>query len=319
VIFTAKIAPLSELMDPRNKAFLSLHIAIVFYGFTAILGDLISLSPLPLVWWRLLLAVLAFVPLLIVRKVFQWPGFRPVRGTLIMVSVFLALHWVTFFTSIKLANASIGVLCLATTSFMTSIIEPIITKRPFRLLEMIFGLLILPGMLLVVSSVDASMYLGIVFGLISALMAAVFTTYNKSIVGKGSTMFFTFVELLFAFVFISILILIGLAFYDSIWLWPVPLVDWKYLLILAVVCTTLSYTLAFDALKHMTAFTANLSVNLEPVYGILLAAWILNENEVLNLKFYVGAGLILVVVFIFPIFEKKLLKQKLRKPGALVN
>ncbi len=303
-------------MNPRSKAFLSLHIAIVFYGFTAILGDLISLSPLPLVWWRLLLAVLAFLPLLIFRNVFQWSKFRMVRRSLILVSIFLALHWVTFFASVKLANASIGVLCLATTSFMTSIIEPVITRRPFRILELIFGLLILPGMLLVVSSVDASMYLGIAFGLVSALMAAIFTTYNKSIVGKGSTLFFTFLELLFALVFISILILVGMNYYDSIWLWPVPVADWKYLLVLAVVCTTLSYTLAFDALKHMTAFTANLSVNLEPVYGILLAAWILNENEDLDLKFYVGAGLILVVVFIFPIFEKKVLKRKLAKPDA---
>lgn len=319
MIFTTKLAALSKIMNPRSKAFLSLHIAIVFYGFTAILGDLISLSALPLVWWRLLLAVLAFLPFLIVRNVFQWSKFKMVRRSLLLVSIFLALHWVTFFASVKLANASIGVLCLATTSFMTSIIEPIITKRPFRLLELIFGLLILPGMLLVVSSVDASMYLGITFGLVSALMSAIFTTYNKSIVGKGSTLFFTFLELLFALVFISILIVVGMNYYDSIWLWPVPFGDWKYLLVLAVVCTTLSYTLAFDALKHMTAFTANLSVNLEPVYGILLAAWILNENEDLDLKFYAGAGLILVVVFIFPIFEKKMGKRKLTKPDALIN
>lgn len=297
-------------MNSRQKAFISLHIAIVFFGFTAILGDLISLSPLPLVWWRLSLAVLAFLPVLIIRNLFQWSKFRQVRRPLILVSIFLALHWLTFFGSIKLANASIGVLCLATSSAMTAIIEPIIIRRPFRPVELIFGLLIVPGMFVVVSSVDSSMYLGIASGLLSALFSAVFTTYNKSIVGKGSTLFFTFLELFFAMIVISILIVLSRYWDGSIPLWPVPVADWKYLLILAVVCTTVCYTLAFDALKHMTAFTANLSVNLEPVYGILLAAWILGENEDLDLKFYIGAGLILVVVFIFPIFEKKMLKNR---------
>ncbi len=306
-------------MNPRQKAFVSLHIAIAFFGFTAILGDLISLSPLPLVWWRLILAALAFLPLLVIRKKFQWKNFYKVRGPLIMVSIFLALHWVTFFGSVKLANASIGVLCMATTSAMTSVIEPLINRSPFRPIELFFGLLIIPGMFLVVSSVDSSMYLGIAVGLLSALFSAVFTTYNKSIVGKGSTLFFTFLELLFAMVVISVLILIARNWDTSIRLWPVPVADWKYLLILAVVCTTVCYTLAFDALKHMSAFTANLSVNLEPIYGILLAAWILNENQDLDLRFYIGAGLILVVVFIFPIFEKKMLKRKLTKPDALIN
>lgn len=303
-------------MNPRQKAFVSLHIAILFFGFTAILGDLISLGPLPLVWWRLILAVVFFIPVLMYRNLFQWDKFYAVRRPLILVSIFLALHWVTFFGSIKLSNASIGVLCLATTSAMTAILEPMITHRPFRWIEFIFGLLIIPGMLLVVSSVDPSMYLGIAFGLVSALLAAGFTTYNKSIVGKGSTLFFTAMELVIALVLLSILILIARFWDGSIRLWPVPTNDWKYLLILAVVCTTICYTLAFDALKHMTAFTANLSVNLEPVYGIALAAWILNENEDMDTRFYIGAGLILLVVFIFPIFEKNLLKRKLRKPDV---
>lgn len=297
-------------MNSRRTAFVSLHIAIVFFGFTAILGELILLKSLPLVWWRLLLASLAFLPVLMYRKLFQWSAFRTVQKPLILVSFFLALHWATFFASVKLANASIGVLCLATTSAMTSLIEPVITKRPFRFIELFFGLLIIPGMLLVVSSVDSSMYMGILAGLASALFSAIFTTFNKSIVGKGSTLFFTFLELLFALVVITLLVFVFQNWDDSIRIWPVPVQDWKYLIILAVVCTTVCYTLAFDALKHMTAFTANLSINLEPVYGILLAAWILNENEDLDTSFYIGASLIMLVVFIFPIFDKKIWKRK---------
>src|SRR5690606_21759814 len=182
-------------MNPRQKAFASLHIAIVIFSFTAILGDLISIDAVALVWWRLVIALAFFLPVLLYRKLIRWQEFRAVRRSLILVSIFLALHWVTFFSSIKLSNASIGVLCLATTSALTAVIEPVITKRPFRWAELIIGLLILPGMFLVVSSVDASMYLGIVFGILSALFAALFTTHNKSIVGKGSTLFFTTIGL----------------------------------------------------------------------------------------------------------------------------
>lgn len=303
-------------MSPRNKSFISLHIAIVLFSFSAILGDLITLTPLPLVWWRLFLAAIAFLPVLFIRNLFQWPKFYAVRRPIVIVSVLLAFHWITFFGSVKLANASVAVLCVATTSVMTAIIEPMITKRPFRSVELLFGLLILPGMFLVVSSLDPSMYLGIASGLVSALLAAVFTTVNKSIVGKGSTLFFTFMELSIALVVISVLMMGGLFMEDFPAIWPVPSGDWMYLVILAILGTTIAYTLAFGALKQMTAFTANLSVNLEPVYGILLAAWILDENEDLDSLFYVGAGIILAVVFIFPIFEKILMKRKLVKPDA---
>ncbi len=297
-------------MNPRQKSFVQLHIAIVFFGFTAILGELITLSPLPLVWWRLILAALAFLPVLMIRKKFQWDRFNVVRGPLILVSIFLALHWVTFFGAIKLANASIGVLCVATTSAMTSVIEPLINRNRFRPIELFFGLLIIPGMFLVVSSVDPGMYWGIASGLISAFFSAIFTTFNKSIVGKGSTLFFTFVELFLAMIVLSIIILFARNWDSSIRLWPVPVSDWKYLLVLAVICTTVCYTLAFDALKHMSAFAANLSINVEPIYGILLAAWILDENEDLDFRFYTGAALILLVVFIFPIFEKRMMKKR---------
>lgn len=303
-------------MNPQQKAFAGLHLAIIFFSFTAILGDLITLEAIPLVWWRLVLAIAFFLPVLLYRKLFQWEQFIAVRRPLILVSIFLALHWVTFFSSIKLSNASIGVLCLATTSALTAIIEPVVTRRPFRWVEFIIGLLILPGMFMVVSSVDPSMYMGIASGIASALFAALFTTYNKSIVGKGSTLFFTALELFFALLLLSIIVLVVMIWDPSFRIWPVPIQDWKYLLVLAVLCTTIAYTLAFDALKHMTAFTANLSVNLEPIYGMALAAWILNENEELSPRFYVGAAMILLIVFIFPIFEKRLFKRKPTKPNA---
>lgn len=305
-------------MTERQKSFARLHIAILFFGLTAVLGDLISLDALSLVWWRLVLAVVAFLPVLIIRKSFKWASFLSFWKPIFLVSIFLSAHWVTFFLAVKLANASIAVLCIATTSFMTAMIEPMITRRPFRLVELVFGLMIVPGMFLVVSAVDSSMYWGIVSGLFSALLSSLFTTFNKSIVGKGSTMFFTFMELLLAIGVLSLVIIVLGVFDHWVMLWPVPLPDWKYLIFLAVICTTLAYTLAFDALKHMTAFTANLSVNLEPVYGIVLAALILNEYEDVNLYFYVGAILILLVVIIFPIFEMRIMRRKTKKKHARI-
>lgn len=301
------------LRSDRQRSLLNLHIAILFFGFTAVLGGLITMDAVPLVWWRLILALIAFVPVLLYRKVFNWASFVAFKKQIVLVGLFLALHWVAFFLAVKLGNASIAVLCIASASFMTAVVEPLITRRPFSVMELIFGLMIVPGMFLVISSVDASMIPGVVSGLVSALFASLFTIYNKSIVGKGSTVFFTFVELLFAFIFLSILILGMDLFGHRVSLWPVPETDWKYLVFLAVICTTLSYTLAFDALKQITAFMANLSVNLEPLYGIVLAALLLNEYEELNITFYVGAVLILLLVVIFPIFELRISRHKLKK------
>lgn len=289
----------------QQRSLLNLHIAIVLFGFTAVLGGLITLDAIPLVWWRLILAVLSFVPLLLYRRLLDWEAFNEHKIPILLVGIFLSLHWVTFFLAVKLGNASIAVLCIASTSFMTAIMDPLITRRPVSWSELLFGVMIVPGMFLVISSVDPSMLPGVASGLISALFASLFTIYNKSIVGKGSTVFFTFLELLIAFIVLSIIV-VSLRFLGiSYVFWPEAKSDWGYLLVLAIGCTTLAYTMAFDALKHITSFMANYSVNLEPVYGIILAALLLNEYEELTPTFYLGAVLIMMLVIIFPIFESK--------------
>lgn len=305
-------------MENPRKSLIGLHFAILLFGFTAILGELISLDALPLVWWRLLLASVSFLPVLWWKRLIDLSSFYSNWKPLVLVSVFLAFHWVTFFLSVKLANASVAVLCIATVPLMTAFFEPLITKRTFRWSEVIFGLLIIPGMFLVVSSVDAAMYGGIIAGLISAMLAAMFTTYNKSIVGKGNTIFFTSVELVFAFLILSVFVIFSKIFGYSPGLTPVPVSDWKYLLLLALVCTTVAYTLSFAALRHISAFTANLSISLEPLYGILLAAFILNQYENMTPGFYLGALMILLVVIIFPIFEMNSSGRKLRKKNARI-
>lgn len=303
-------------LSDQSKAYIGLHIAILFFGVTAILGDLIDLPSLSLVWWRLLISLLAFIPVIFFLRLLKLEAVWSVKEDIFKVGLFLVIHWITFFASVKLANASVGVLCLATTSLMTAVVEPFVMRRPFRLIEFIFGLCVIPGMVLVVHSVSSDMALGFVLGLFSALFSALFTTYNKKIVDKGSTILFTFAELLVAFILLSIMVL-GLTLSGkSLEFMPPRPIDWGYLLFLSIVCTTICYTIAFRSLRHMSAFSANLSINLEPVYGILLAWWILKDNEEMGNSFYYGAGLILLVVFLFPILEKYFLRIKLIKPDA---
>lgn len=303
-------------MTNKTKAYLGLHISIIFFGSTAVLGDLISLSAIPLVWWRLIIAIFSFIPIIYWRKIWQFAILKANFRELFLVGLFLALHWITFFGSVKLANASIGVLCLATTSFLTAFIEPVLMKRPFRWIEMIIGLMIIPGMLLVVQAVDTSKYLGIGVGLLSALFAAMFTTYNKKIVERGSTVLFTFAELVIAFFILSVFVALSPLWSNSLTFVPNQSSDWIYLSILAIVCTTICYTVAFAALRYMSAFTANLSINLEPVYGIILAWILLQENEEMGVSFYYGAFIILAVVLLFPMLESFLFKAKMKRTNV---
>ncbi|WP_236974382.1 DMT family transporter [Membranihabitans maritimus] len=293
-------------MKAKSKAYISLHIAILFFGATAVLGDLIVLDAMILVWWRLILSLVAFIPIFVIYNLFQfWKELLYVKKELILVGIFLALHWVTFFASVKLANASVAVLCLSATSLMTSFMEPIIIGRRFRKMEFAFGALIIPGMILVVESLKTDMMQGVIWGLGSAFLASLFTTYNKKIVDRGNTVLFTFAELLIALVVVTVLVPIYAIGNDQLTLVPVSGANWLYLLILSIVCTTICYTVAFRALRYMSAFTANLSINLEPVYGIILAWIILGDNEEVTSQFYWGAAFIIGIVLGYPFIARK--------------
>ena len=289
-------------MNDTKKAYFQLHIAVILFGFTAILGDLISLSALILVWWRVLItSVSLFFLIGFGKKLVTIPKKRILQ--FMGIGVLVALHWICFFGSIKYANASVCLVCFATTSFFTSFLEPIITKRPFKWYEMSLAIIVIPGMVLIVNNVDLSMMLGVWIGLASAFLASLFAIFNKQLVNEADSFSITFLELSSGWLFISLILPYYFMNTEEINFLP-NLEDLGYLIVLALLCTTFAYVIALEALKHVTAFAANLTLSLEPVYGIILAVLILKENKELDIGFYAGSALILLSVLIYPIIKK---------------
>jgi len=291
-------------MHNEKRSYIELHIAVLLYGLTAVLGDLIQLPAVILVWWRVFItsiSLLFFIrfgkDLLTLKKSTAYP--------LIGIGCLVAIHWICFYGSIKLANASVTLIAMATTSIFTSLLEPWIMKRKIDPLEMILGLLIVPGMVLVVQSIDLTMKTGLLVGFAAAFFAALFGTLNKKYVDDSNPYIITFVELGSAWAFISIIFIAGFSVIDLSHFMPSRWQDWMYILILSLLCTTLAFILSLRALKHLTAFATNLVINLEPLYGILLAAAILKEYEQLTTNFYIGGGIILAVVMAYPYLKKR--------------
>ncbi len=291
-------------MTATRRAFFELHFAVFLYGFTGILGELISLSATVLVWWRVLLTSISLLFLIKFGQTLKGIPKKLLRDY-IGIGILIGLHWITFFASIKLANVSIALVCYATCSFFTSILEPLITKATFKWYELALGALVIPGMALIVQSLEVNMLMGVWVGLLSTLLIALFSILNKQRIHDLDTPSLTFIEMSSAWVFISLV----LPFYfywnpDCNFLPSAN--DWIYLIILALACTTLALVLNLRALKHISAFASSLSYNLEPVYGIVLAIFILKENKELTPTFYLGVLIILISVFSYPLLRSRL-------------
>lgn len=287
-----------------RRAYLELHLAVLLFGFTAILGDLIQLTALVLVWWRVLLTSASLFPFS--NPFALWKDIGAVMFWRFMgIGVIVALHWLTFYGAVKWSNASICLVCMAMTSFFTSFIEPLVIGRPFRWYEMLIGVLIVPGMVLVVNNIEPGMMMGVISGLTSAFLAATFATYNKKHIGQYNSIRITFLELSSAWLFLSIVL--SIMYFTGVEFgifWPSSINDWGYLIVLALLCTSFAYTISLRALRHISAFAANLTVNLEPVYGIFLAWLLLNEYEELGNGFYWGVAIILIAVFSYPLIKR---------------
>lgn len=289
-------------MKTIQKAYFQLHIAVFLYGFTAILGKLITLSELSLVWWRMLLTTVSF---LFFPKMLQLFKAIPVkiRWQLFGIGIIIALHWVCFFGAIKYSNVSICLVCMATGAFFTALLEPLIFNQKIKKYELFLGLMIIPGMYLVVQSTSWDMMTGIVLAIISSILAVLFTVLNKRMIEHTNTDVITFVELGSGWLFLTILLPFYLYYFETS-LQPTWL-DLGYLLILALLCTTLAFVLNLNALKHISAFNANLAINLEPVYGIVLAWLIFQENKEVGQYFYIGVLIVLLAVFSYPFLKKR--------------
>ena len=285
-----------------KKAYLQLHTAIFLWGFTAILGDLISLSAFWLVLWRVGITSATLILLPGVRRSLLTLT-RRLFGIYFLVGALIAIHWITFFGAIKYANASVGLVAMATVSLFTAFIEPVYFKRKIRSAQVLFGLLVVPAMLLIVKDLEGDMRLGLGIGLISAFLAAMFAVINKRYVEVTDPQAITFVELFSAFLVLVVLSPVVYLNYDTQW-WPIGL-DWIYLVVLAVLCTCVAFILHLYALRHISAFASNLAINLEPVYGIILAGALLGDFEELTFSFYIGVAIILLCVIVYPRFSKR--------------
>jgi drug/metabolite transporter (DMT)-like permease len=276
-----------------KKAFLQLHIAVLFAGFTAILGKLINLNEGVLVWYRMLLSAASLALIMFFRNEITRISFLNMIR-FFGVGAIVAIHWVTFYGSIKYSNVSVSVTCLSAIGFFTSFFEPIIMKRRIDWVEVLLGLLAIAGIYLIFNFYP-EYKTGIIFGLISAMLASLFPIINKNLLKEFSPKMITLLEMTGGFIALCIIIPFYLDFFPAGYYLP-GFSDWMWLLVLAWMCTVLSFILQLNALKMISPFTANLTYNLEPVYAIILAFIIFKENKYLGPGFYFGFSLILLAV-----------------------
>lgn len=300
-----------------KRALLYLHLAVFLWGFTGILGKTISFSAPILVGYRMLFTCLILAAIITFSK--KWVKYEKADFIKVCwVGILFAIHWVCFFQSIKLANASIAMLCLATASVFISILQPLIHKTKFKLAEFLFGSVALVGVgcIYFLQPEDAAekgmvdFGLGVIYGVIAAVLSAVFTIYNKPLSVKYPALPTLFWEMVAGFG--VIVISFPLLFQSEIVHIAIPnLQDGLALLALALFCTVWAQALALKALRKLDAFTLALTVNLEPIYGMILAFWLYQENKQLNWGSFLGIGLIIMSLVLQTIYNKRKLSKQL--------
>ena len=299
-----------------------MHLAVFLWGFTGVLGRAITLSALTLVWWRVTMTAVAIAVLLTLLK--RW---KPIVGKDRLrtagVGALMALHWVAFYGSIKESNASVALICMSTASVFVALLAPLAGQGKFQKSELALSLLSIGGVYLIYST-QLSFGRGILWGLVAALLAAVFTVLNKPLAGKYPPRTIVFWEMTTGCLLLSVILLVAPAsLLGNSPFWPVQSLpaagekiwsflerpnDWIWLIILAVACTVWAQSLALDALKNISSFTSSLTVNLEPVYGIAIASYFYGENKDFTAGSWVGVGLIalsVVLQILFSLRSKK--------------
>lgn len=276
-----------------KKAYTQLHLAVLLAGLTGILGRLITLNELMIVCYRLLLTVLSMWVLFSFRKKIE--SLTTVLIAKIMgVGTIAALHWLTFYGAIKYANVSIALVCFAAIGFFTALFEPLLLKKSLNLRELLLGLMTLSGVY-IIFHFDTRYTTGIALGLVSALLASLFPIFNRELLKKTNVESMLVWQQLGGFLTMAALIPLYIQAFPSLRLLPSG-EDLLWLLVLSWVCSVWAFQLSAAALKKLSAFTVNLSYNLEPVYGIVLAFIFFREDQLLNGSFFVGLGLILLAL-----------------------
>jgi len=280
-----------------------MHFVIFSWGFTGVLGKIIHLSPEVIVWYRMLIAVVTMLIFFPALKIPYTLPYKKDIWKLFFVGIIICLHWFTFFKSISLSTASLGVLCLSTATLHVTWLEPLIMKRRFSLIEFLLGVVVIYGIYFVSTDFNPQEYYALGYGLMSAFFSALFSVSNAKLSQTIDSKRITFYEMISGFVFLSILLVFMSKFTISALV--MSLSDFLWLLFLGIICTVFAFVWMINVMKQLGVFTVSLNINLEPVYAILLAAILLNEHNILSANFYIGALIIVVVLIINALLKVK--------------
>lgn len=283
------------MRNAKFKNYLHLHFLVLIAGFTAILGELITINAISLVWYRMVIAAVLMLVYIKVAKVRLKINLKSILR-LSIAGVIIALHWITFFGAIDESNISITLAMFSTGAFFASLIEPIIYKRPIIWYEILFGTIVIIGVFIITKS-EIKYLTGIILGISSAFFSSLFAVLNGSFLKKHTATVISFYEFLSGVFFISIYILcFGDGFSKDFF--NLSQSDFGYLFILASVCTAYAFIASVYIMKTISPYTVVLTYNLEPVYGIILALILFPEKEIMSDSFYYGAIIIISVVFL---------------------
>lgn len=283
------------------KSYLNLHLIVFIWGFTAVLGELISIKALALVWYRMFFAgVFLLIFLLIKKKSLLLP--LKTIFQLILVGFLIAIHWIFFFKAIDVSNVSVTLAMFSMGSFFASILEPIFFNRKMLWYEILFGLIIIAGLFMIMQ-VEIKYLTGMYYALFSIFIGVLFTIFNGKLIKKNDSSAIALYEFFAGFLLVTIFLAIDNQFSSSFF--QLNEKDWILILILSSICTAYAFTASVNVMKKLSPYTVMLTTNLEPVYGIFLAYFIIGNNEKMSISFYIGAVIILITVILNGIIKHK--------------
>lgn len=288
--------------DNNLKSYLNLHLIVFIWGFTAVLGELITIREASLVWYRMLLATgFLLVYLLLAKKKLALPPKAVMK--LVFVGFLIAIHWIFFFKAINISNVSITLAMFSVGAFFASVLEPLFYKRKMLWYEVLFGLVIIAG-LFIIMQVEIKYLGGILAALFSVFVGVLFTLFNGKLIQEHDSTIITLYEFFAGFLFVSVYLLFDGKFTAGFF--EVSSNDWLLILLLSSVCTAYAFTASVNVMKRLSPYTVMLTTNLEPVYGIILAYFIIGEDEKMSVSFYIGSAIILLTVILNGIIKNKM-------------
>ncbi len=280
------------MITKKTYYYLILHLTIIIWGFTGVLGKLITMPSSSIVIDRMLIAFLTLAVIMFFKKkketviwYYKWQ--------MLVVGIITAAHWATFFEALKVSNISVTLCCLASCSFFIALIQPLFLKTKLKYYELILGLFVIFG-IYIIFAFENQYSLGIILSLSSALFASIFSVWNAILIKHNSSLNITLYEMLGGTIAMVIYCIVRGSF-DIQNIIPQG-TDLVYILILGIICTAIAFLLGTEVLKELSPFTVSISINLEPIYAILLALWFFGDSEIMSTEFYVGAAIILATI-----------------------